>query len=137
MVSAGLLWGGAIAIAWVDASSDTERITRGLHLGFAAVAPPLVAFASFLERRRSGVSGVPTMQGFGWALYSFAIAGEVIGFYNAFHDIPTERWTTLLSGALGTLSVLAHSFDAFLCAREARMQRYRFAASPLGIFVRF
>jgi len=136
VVSAVLLLGGAIAIAAVD-DPDSERITRGVHLGLTALAPPLVALGAYSARRGSVVLEGRRVRGLGWAAYAGAIGGGVGQWYGAFHDTQASPALTITVGALGAIAVLAQAWDAYLCARHARLRSLRLGFSPRGLALRF
>src|SRR5690606_2538147 len=88
VVSAGLLLGGAIAIAAVD-DLDSERVTRGVQLGFTALAAPFVAFGAYSARRGGAPLGGRRVHTVGWIAYGGAIALGVQQWYGALHGIRT------------------------------------------------
>jgi len=136
-ISAGLSLGGAIAIA-VAKDPGSERITRGLWLGHAAVATPLVAFSSFLARRQAHYAGYKGVRRLGWIAYGFAISHGIVQWYGAFHDFPTRPGLTVLAGSMGALAVLPHALDALLASRQAKRPRLgRVALAPMGLAVQF
>jgi hypothetical protein len=134
VVSAGLLLGGSVAIAVVD-DPGSERVTRGVQLGFTALAAPCVAFAAYRARRGAFLSEGRRVRTLGWAAYAGAIALIVAQWYGAFHDAETSPGLTVAGGALGALSVLPQAWDAYLSARQARMRSLRLSAS--GLTLRF
>jgi hypothetical protein len=136
VVSAGLLLGGSIAIAVVD-DPGSERVTRGVQLGFTALAAPLVAFGAYSARRGTGRLGGGRVRALGWTAYTVAIATGVSQWYGTFHDMQASPGLTIAFGALGALSVLPHAWDAYLCARYARMRTLRLGLSPFGLSLRF
>jgi hypothetical protein len=136
VVSAGLLLGGSIAIAVVD-DPGSERVTRGVQLGFTALAAPLVAFGAYSARRGTARLEGGSVRALGWAAYTVAIATGVAQWYDAFHDTQPSTGVTIALGALGALSVLPHAWDAYLCARYARIRTLQLGLSPLGLSLRF
>jgi hypothetical protein len=136
VVSAGLLLGGSIAIAVVD-DPGSERVTRGVQLGFTALAAPSVAFGAYRARRETGRLEGGRVRALGWAAYTVAIATGVSQWYGAFHDTQASPGLTIALGALGAFSVLPHAWDAYLCARHARMRTLQLGLSPFGLSLRF
>ena len=131
VVSAGLVLGGSIAIAVVD-DVPSERVTRGLWLGYVAVAPPLVAFSAWLARRESGHHGYRGLRRFGWVAYSSAIAHGIYQFYGALHDERTPRGLTVLGGSMAALALLPHALEAFMAGRHVRARRFGAHVAPTG-----
>jgi hypothetical protein len=132
VVSAGLLFGGSIAIAVVD-DPDSEQVTRGVHLGYTVLAAPFVAFGAYHARRRAALAGKSSLRNLGWIAYTGAVAMGVAQWYGAFHDTPASRGLTIAGGAVAALSVLPHAFDAYLCARHARLRDLGLSLSAFGI----
>ena len=137
-VSAGLLLGGAIAIAAVD-DVESERITRGVWLGVASLSPPIIALGGWSARKRAKVQGYKSLRLLGWSSWSFAVANGILQGYEAFHDESQPWGLTVGLGALGVLATLPLSFDAFVCARRARMRGFltSMRVSPFGLSARF
>jgi hypothetical protein len=138
VASAGLLLGGAIAIAVVD-DPASERTTRGIQLGYTALAAPVVAFGAYSARRDARGVGLPSgrVRTLGWVAYSGAVATGVAQWYGAFHDLRTTPGLTIAQGVLAAFSVLPHAFDAYRCARFARLRALGIGVSPFGVFGRF
>jgi hypothetical protein len=136
LVSAGLLLGGAITIATVD-DPESERITRGLHLGFTAVAAPFVAFGAYSARRGSALFAGRRVRAVGWIAYAGAIASGVAQWYGAFHGDQAPAALTITGGAMGALSVLPQAWDAYLSGRHARARSLRLGLSARGLALHF
>lgn len=136
VVSAGLLLGGAITMASVR-DHKSERFTMSTQLGLTAVAAPLVALSAFLVRKRTHVQGYPRLARVGWAAYSAAIVTGVTELYWVLHDQRTEPSMTVLQGVFAALSVLPHAFDAYACARQARLRSLRLAVTPFSLRATF
>lgn len=137
VVSAGLLFGGSVAIGVAD-HRESERVTRGLQLGYTVVAAPFVALGAFSARRRAGIlGGRASLRTMGWIAYTAAVANGVAQWYGAFHDAPTSRGLTITGGVLAAMSLLPHAFDAYLCARHARLRDLGLTFSGLGLSARF
>ena len=137
-VSAGLVLGGATAIAVVD-DAASERVTRGLWLGYLGVATPLVALSAHLGRRGSRFRASPTVRRLGWGAYAAAMTDGVLLWSGTFRDFSAPRGLTIAAGAIGALALLPHALDALLSARNAQMQRFRarLSPSPSGLAVSF
>ncbi|MET0340848.1 MAG: hypothetical protein ABW252_07585 [Polyangiales bacterium] len=118
-VAAGLVLGGAIAIAAVD-DPGSEKITRGLWLGTMALSPPIVGFTAYLARRQRTVEGMKSARRLGWVSYSSAVTGGVLGWVGAFRDETTPSWLTVSGGVFGVLCLLPVALDALVSARGAR-----------------
>jgi hypothetical protein len=138
VVSAGLLLGGAIAIVAVEPPAH-ERVTRGLHLGYTALSTPFVAFTAYLTRRRSGADprARRALRRIGWFAYALAVANDVALWYGAFHGQHDRDALTIGTGVLGAFAVLPQAFDAYMCARQARVRALGFSVSGLGVALRF
>lgn len=136
VVSAGLLLGGAVAIAALD-DPGSEQVTRGLQLGYTALAAPFVAFGAYSARRSSALIEGRRVRTVGWIAYGGAIALGVSQWYGAFHETQSSPGLTIAFGALGALSVLPQAWDAYVCARYARLRSIRFGLSPFGLSLRF
>jgi hypothetical protein len=133
VVGAGLMIAGTLAIELSD-HRESEAITRGIHLGFTAIAGPIVALTSFMVRRRGGSEGSLPMRTLGWAFYTSAIAFGVAQWYAALHDQPIRPGLGYLYGTFAVLSLLPQSFDAYLVARVARARaRVWVRATPAGV----
>lgn len=135
-VSAGLLLGGAIAIAGVDHPAS-ERITRGLWFGELAVATPLVALSAFTARRHSSFAGYKGLRSLGWVSYGAALSDGVLLWYSAFRDLRMPPALTVAAGAIACFALLPHALDALISARKARFGGFALHASPRGIGVTF
>jgi hypothetical protein len=125
---------GTPAIELVD-RPHSERVTRGIHLGFTALAAPLVALASYSVRRSDSGDGVPVLRALGWGFYAGAIALGVGQWYSALHDQYVPPGLGYLYGSLAVLSLLPHCFDAYITARNARLPTL--IVTPGGFVARF
>lgn len=130
-VGAGLLLGGSVAIALVD-DLESERITRGVWLGTLTLTAPIIALGAWTARRRAEVEGYKQLRWLGWTSWTFAVANGGLQWYQAFHDRSLSPGLTVGLGALGALSLLPLSLDAFVSARRATMRaRFRIAFVPI------
>lgn len=130
------LLSGSITIAVLD-DRASERTTRSLHFGLAALSSPFVALGGWTARRRAKVQGYEAIRKLGWSSYAAAMALGARGLYSAFNDLPEETSLTVVTGVLATLSVLPLAFDAYVCARQARLAHVTLVVTPLGISGRF
>ncbi len=137
-VSAGLLFGGAIAIAAVD-DLPSERVTRGFWLGTATLSSPIIALGAYTARKRARVDGFKGVRLLGWTSWTFAIANGILQWYEAFQGQSQPWGLTVGLGALGAMATLPLSLDAFVCARRATMRRFlsNVQLGPLSLRARF
>ena len=138
-VSAGLVLGGAIAIG-VAADLHSERITRGVWLGYVATTTPLVALSAWLARREGGSDGFLALRRFGWLAYALSVSDGALLWSSAFGDNENPRFLTIAAGVFGTLALLPHALDALSAAHALRSRRFRALAvkvSGTGVLVRF
>lgn len=135
--SAGLLLGGAIAIAVAD-DDRSARITRPLWLGELAVATPLVALSSWVARRAGGGAGYRSLRRLGWTAYGAGVADGIILWYAT-----RERWElpaglTVAAGAIACFALLPHALDALIAARAVSSRGARsIRAGAGGLVYRF
>jgi hypothetical protein len=134
LVGAGLMLSGTLAIE-LSNRPKSEDITRGVHLGFTALAAPLVAWASYSVRNREAVDGSAPMRALGWGFYAGAIALGVSQWYDALQTNHAPTAFGYLYGALALLSLLPQCFDAYLAARGARVPSL--LVTPAGVMARF
>jgi hypothetical protein len=134
VVGAGLMLGGTLAIELAD-RPKSEDVTRGLHLGFTALAAPLVAWASYSVRSSERTDGSNPLRAMGWGFYTGAIAFGVAHWYDALHGERIPSAYGALYGTLAILSLLPQCFDAYLAARSARVSSL--VATPAGVMLRF
>ncbi len=113
----------------------SEDVTRGIHLGFTALAGPLVAWGSYAVRKREIVEGSAAMRAMGWGFYASAIGLGVGQFYDALHERRIHNGLGYLYGTLALLSLLPHCLDGYLTAREARVPRL--LVTPMGVIAPF
>ncbi|MDB4991632.1 MAG: hypothetical protein JWN04_6810 [Myxococcaceae bacterium] len=137
-VSAALVLGGAVAISLVDDLSS-ERVTRGVWLGYAAVSTPLVAFSVWLARRESGFEGYKALRALGWLSYACAMTDGALLLSNAFQHDESPRLLSISAGVFGALALLPHALEAVNAARSLRMRRIRtrLTATGTGVMVKF
>lgn len=138
-VSAGLVLGGAIGIG-VVADVHSERITRGVWLGYLATSTPLVALSAWLARREGGSDGFLALRRFGWLSYALAVSDGALLWSSAFNGGENPRFLTIAAGAFGALALLPHALEALSAAHALRSKRFRSAtvtASGTGLMVRF
>jgi hypothetical protein len=138
MVSAGLLFGGAVAIAAVD-DLPSEKVTRGLWLGTVTLSSPFVALGAYTARKRARVDGFKGVRLLGWTSWSFAMANGIVQWVEAFRDQSQPWGLTVGLGALGAMATLPLALDAFVCARRATMRRFLGSVQlgPMALRVRF
>lgn len=134
LVGAGLMLSGTLAIELAN-RPKSEGVTRGVHLGFTAVAAPLVAWASYRVRSGEFSDGSNPLRLLGWGFYASAIALGVSQWYDALRDQRPANAFGYLYGALAVLSLLPHCFDAYLAARSARLPTL--IVAPSGVMMRF
>jgi drug/metabolite transporter (DMT)-like permease len=134
LVGAGVMIAGTLAIELADRPAS-EDVTRGLHLGFTALAAPLVAYAAYTVRRRERVEGNAVLRSMGWGFYASAIALGVAQWYDALHDRNIPHGYGYLYGSLAVLSLLPHCFDAYITARSARVPLL--VVMPNGLLAKF
>lgn len=134
VVGAGLMLSGTLAIQLAH-RPGSEDVTRGVHLGFTALAAPLVAWASYAVRKPEAVEGSTAMRAMGWGFYASAIGLGVGQFYDALHERRVPSGLGYLYGTLALLSLLPHCLDAYLSAREARVPRL--LITPVGLAAAF
>ncbi len=120
-VSAGLLLGGSVAVAAVDAR-DSERVSRGALLGVTALSVPTVAILTWLTRRRAHVPGFAALQGWGWAVWTGATLNSALQWALVLDDRRISPGLTIAAGAMGALGSTIHAFDALATARRAQMR---------------
>jgi hypothetical protein len=138
-VSAGLMLGGSIAIA-VDDAGPRERqlLSRGLLLGYTALAVPAVAVGGLVIRRRAEVEGLPSVRMWGWVSYVGALLNGVLQVVVVERERPVGVGLTLAAGGLAALGASTFAFDALLSARRAHARRlYGLELLPSGVRVRF
>lgn len=134
VVGAGLMLAGTLAIELAD-RPKSEDITRGVHLGFTALAVPLVAWASYAARNGEQADGTDALRLVGWGFYAGAIPLGVAQWYDALHEQRVPALFGYLYGSLALLSLLPHCFDAYLAARSARVPTL--LVTPGGVMARF
>jgi hypothetical protein len=138
LVSTALSVGGAVAIAAFD-DVPSERITRGVWLGYTAAAVPIVALGSYITRKRAKLPGYKGLRVVGWLAYTGMLSNGAFMWYAAFQDAEQSWGLTVGLSALGLLALLPHSFEAYACGRQARIQRLlsRLTPTPSGFGLRF
>lgn len=137
--SAALVLGGAIAIATVN-DVNSERITRGVWLGYFALSTPLVALSAYLARKQyGGDSGAgQATRNIGWIAYSLAMADGVLLWVGAFKRFGNTDVLTIGAGAIGACALVPHALDAFVAARGITSRRFtRLEPMANGLRVRF
>jgi hypothetical protein len=134
LVGAGLMLAGTLAIELAD-QPESEGVTRGVHLGFTALAAPLVAFAAYTVRRREGSEGDAVLRQMGWAFYAAAITLGVSQWYDALNDHHVPSGLGYLYGSLAVLSLLPQCFDAYISGRSARFPLL--VVTPVGLLAKF
>jgi hypothetical protein len=137
-VSAALVLGGSIGIALAD-DLASERVTRGVFLGYLSVATPLVALSVFLARREGKYEGYQALRRFGWLSYGLGVSDGALLWASAFRHEESPRLLTIAAGAFGALSLLPHALEALSAARNLRTRRWqqRLHASATGLTIRF
>jgi hypothetical protein len=134
VVGAGLMLSGTLAIQLVD-RPGSEDVTRGIHLGFTALAAPLVAWGSYAVRKSELAEGSAPMRALGWGFYASAIGLGVGQLFDALQERRIHRGLGYLYGTLALLSLLPHCLDAYLTARGARVPRL--LVTPFGVVAPF
>lgn len=139
-VSAGLVLGGAIAIAAID-DAGSEKVTRGIWLGTVAVGPPIIALSAHLARKASSFAS-PTSKSvrrLGWLAYGLAVSDGALLWASAFSGLPRTDLLTVGAGAFAVVALLPHALDAFTAGRAIRLRRFlrRVDASATGLELRF
>jgi hypothetical protein len=136
-VSAVLMLSGSIAIAAVD-DPGSERITRGISLGYTALSVPLVALGSHTTRKRARVDGYRGIRILGWTGYAGALPQGVALWYGALRGIELPKVLTIGAGVMSLMAILPHAFDAYVASRRARNKGLaRLVPGPQGFGVVF
>jgi hypothetical protein len=136
-ISGVLSLGGSIAIATLN-DHEHETITRGLWLGYTALAVPVVAIGSYTTRKRARVEGYRGIRATGWTAYVGALSNGAAQWYLVFVDARPTPGFTVGVGVLGLMSFLPHAFDAYASGRAARAKGLaRLMPAPSGFAVRF
>ncbi len=129
--------GGSIAIATLN-EHDHEPITRGVWVGYTALAVPVVALGSYTTRKRARVEGFSGLRVVGWSAYLGAVGNGVAQWYLALVDARPTPGFTIGVGALGLMAFLPHAFDAYASGRAARAKVLgRWRPTTNGVAVRF
>ncbi len=138
-VSAGLVLGSSIAIASVD-DLHSERITRGVWLGYFALSTGVVALSSALARRELGGTSESGRgsRNVAWSAFAIALADGAILWAGSFQGFPNMDVLTIGAGVIGTVALLPHALDAWLAGRGLR-SRHMVSLEPAanGLRVRF
>jgi hypothetical protein len=129
--SAGLLLGGAIAIAVAD-DGTSERVTRPLWLGQLAVSTPLVALSSWMARRAGGGAGYRSLRRLGWTAYGAGVADGIILWYGAREEWQLPAGLTVVAGAIACFALLPHALDALIASRAVRSRGARSIRARAG-----
>lgn len=129
--SAGLLLGGAIAMAVAD-DDRSARITRPLWLGELAVATPLVALSSWVARRAGGGAGYRGLRRLGWSAYGAGVVDGLILWYAAREEWNLPTGLTIAAGAIACFALLPHALDALIAARAVRSRGARSLRARAG-----
>jgi len=137
LVSGALTLGGSIAIASLN-DHEHETITRGVLLGYTALALPVVALGSFTTRKRARVDGIKPLRAVGWTAYVGTVTNGAAQWYLVWRDVKPSAGFTVGLGILGLMSFLPHAFDAYFSYRGARSKGFaRMSPTPSGLAVRF
>lgn len=137
LLSAGLSVGGAVAIAVLD-DLPSERISRGVWLGYNLVSLPIVALGSHLTRKHTKVPGYRGIRVLGWTAYGGALSNGVVQWTAAFRDYRQPWGLTIGAASLSALGLLSHAFDAYVCGRQARLKSLAgFTPTADGFVLRF
>lgn len=136
-ISGALTLGGSIAIASMD-DREHEPITRGVWLGYTALAVPLVAIGSYTTRKRARVEGYRGIRTLGWTSYVGALSNGAVQWYLVLTDAKPSPGFTVGLGIMGLMSFLPHAFDAYVVGRAARVKGLvSVRPTPSGFAVRF
>lgn len=136
-VSGALSLGGSIAIASLN-DHESETITRGVWLGYTALAVPIVAVGSYTTRKRARVEGYRGIRTLGWTSYVGALGNGIAQWYLVFIDAKPSPGFTVGLGVLGLMSLFPHAFDAYVSGRAARAKGLASVVpTPGGLAVRF
>ncbi|MDB4971903.1 MAG: hypothetical protein JWN48_244 [Myxococcaceae bacterium] len=136
--SAALVLGGSIGIALAN-DIPSERVSRGVWLGYVAVATPLVAMSSWLASRESGYQGFKAVRRVGWLAYGLAVSDGALLWSSAFRHVYSPRLLTIGAGVFGVFALLPHALDALNAARSLRSKRLqqRLHVTGTGLLLRF
>jgi hypothetical protein len=136
VLSAGLVLGSAIAIAMVD-DPDSERITRGVWLGYLTLSTGVVALSAHLAHRSLGASSEArkATRSIGWTAFALAFADGAILWAGAFHGRTHVDALTIGAGAIGACALLPHALDAYVAGRGLRIRQMA-SVEPLGTGLR-
>jgi hypothetical protein len=137
-VSAGLVFSGALSIALAD-RQDSERITRGVWLGYVAVSTPIVALSAWLGRKGGSYRGYAGLRRVGWVAYGLTVSDGVLLWYGALKGYDMPAYLTISAGVLAVLALLPHALDALTTSRLSRARRFsaRMRPSPHGLALAF
>jgi hypothetical protein len=124
VVSAGLLLGGSIAIAELNAY-HSERITRGVWVGYLGLSTGLVALSAHLARNSMGSSEASkATRRVGWTAFAFALTDGAILWAGSFRGFTHVDALTIGAGAIAVLALLPHALDALVAGRALRVRRF-------------
>jgi hypothetical protein len=138
VVSAGLVLGSSIAIALVD-DVPSERITRGVWLGYFTLSTGVVVLSSMLARRELGSSGASKgTRSIGWTAFALAFADGAILWAGAFQRFESVDALTIGAGVIGACALLPFALDAYVAGRGLRARSLvSLEPAPNGLRVRF
>jgi hypothetical protein len=136
-VSAALVLGSAIAIAQVD-DNRSERITRGVWVGYLGVSTTLVALSAHLASGPGGASGAgKATRQLGWTAFALAFTDGLILWAGAWHEFGDLDVLTIGAGAIGVVALLPHALDALVAARDMKVRRLALQPTANGLRLRF
>ncbi|HEY6876830.1 MAG TPA: hypothetical protein VI299_02380 [Polyangiales bacterium] len=122
-VSAGVVLGSAIAIATVD-DYGSERITRGVWVGYLAVSTSLVALSAHLARGPGAATeSSKAARNLGWTAFALAMTDGLILWAGAFRGFTHVDALTIGAGAIGAAALLPHALDALVESRSMKVRR--------------
>ncbi|MFT3921628.1 MAG: hypothetical protein QM778_03750 [Myxococcales bacterium] len=136
LLSGALTLAGSVTIASVH-DQASEPITRGVWMGYTALALPVVALGSFTTRKRARVDGLKPLRGLGWTAYAGAVTNGAAQFYLVLNDSRPSAGFTVGLGVISLMAFLPHAFDAFVSYRSARSRGFALAPTSSGFVVRF
>ncbi|MET0283942.1 MAG: hypothetical protein ABW352_05710 [Polyangiales bacterium] len=139
VVSAGLVLGSSVAIALVD-DQPSERITRGVWLGYFTLSTGVVVLSSMLAHHELGGTSERSKatRSVGWTAFALALADGAILWAGAFQRFENVDALTIGAGAIGACALLPFALDAYVAGRGLRARSLvSLEPAPNGLRVRF
>jgi hypothetical protein len=131
VVGAALAVGATVPLGFAREGVAT-RAGWGVYAGAVGVLIPVVALGAYAPRRVCKAQGHPPARFVGWWSYAGAMPLSIYAFTRALKEDPPGMLPSVLVGTLAAVSLLHHSFDAYLSWRQARGPALRVHIGPVS-----